>query len=171
MNRQLFIVRHGKSDWSDPELRDIDRPLKNRGVRNAYAMAGFIREKGLKPEIMISSPAARALNTASIFFSVLEMEQDELIVDQRLYHASPGEIIDILSGLPDTCQSIMIFGHNPTFTQLANVFLTGHIYNIPTAGLVFLNFKWINGRKSAKRNPWIISLNTQRICRQGPNEG
>ncbi len=153
MNRQLFIVRHGKSDWSDPELRDIDRPLKNRGVRNAYAMAGFIKEKGLKPEIMISSPAARALNTASIFFRVLEMKQDELIVDQQLYHASPGEIMDILTGVPDRYRSTMIFGHNPSFTQLANVFLTEHIYNIPTAGLVFLNFKMDKWQEISKTKP------------------
>jgi phosphohistidine phosphatase len=145
MNRQLFIVRHGKSDWSDPELRDIDRPLKNRGVQNAYAMAGFLKEKGYKPELMISSPAARALNTATIFFREMEMIPDRLIVDERMYHAGPREIMEIIAGVPDKFQSVMIFGHNPCFTQLANLFLTDHIYNIPTAGVVFLNFamgKW-----------------------------
>lgn len=152
-SKQLFIVRHGKSDWSDPELRDIDRPLKNRGVRNAYDMAGFLKEKGVKPEIMISSPAARALNTASIFFRVLEMEPDELIVDERLYHASPGEIMEIITGVPDTFQSIMIFGHNPSFTQLANVFLTEHIYNIPTAGVVFLDFAMNKWQEISKTKP------------------
>ena len=151
MNRQLLIVRHGKSDWSDPALRDIDRPLKNRGVQNAYTMAEFIKNKGLKPQLMISSPAARALNTASIFFRVLDMEADEMLVDDRMYHASPGEIIGIIAEVPDSVQSIMIFGHNPSFTELANIFLTEHIYNIPTAGLVFLDFvmdRWQEIRKT-----------------------
>jgi len=141
MNRQLFIVRHGKSDWSDPELRDIDRPLKNRGVRNAYTMAEFINEKGLKPELLISSPAARALNTASIFFRVLKMNPDDMTVDEQMYHAGPGEIMEIISGVPDKVQSVMIFGHNPGFTQFANLFLQDRIYNIPTAGVVLLEFK------------------------------
>ncbi len=153
MNRQLFIVRHGKSDWSDPELRDIDRPLKNRGVRNAYAMAEFIKEKGLKPELMISSPAARALNTASIFFTVLDMKADEMLVDDRMYHASPGEIIEIVTEVQDNVHSIMIFGHNPSFTGLANIFLAEHIYNIPTAGLVFLDFAMDRWQEITKTKP------------------
>lgn len=97
MTRHLFIVRHGKSDWSDPELRDIDRPLKNRGVRNAYSMAEFIKGKGVKPELLISSPAARALNTASIFFRILQMNPDEMIVDDQMYHAGPNEMIEIIT--------------------------------------------------------------------------
>jgi phosphohistidine phosphatase len=153
MNRQLFIVRHGKSDWSDPELRDFDRPLKNRGVRNAYAMAGFLKEKGYKPELMISSPAARALNTASIFFRELEMMPDRLIVDERMYHAGPREIMEIIAGVPDKFPSVMIFGHNPGFTQLANVFLMDHIYNIPTAGIVFLNFSMGRWQDITKTKP------------------
>jgi len=153
MNRQLFIVRHGKSDWSDPELRDIDRPLKNRGVRNANSMAVFLKEKGYKPELMISSPAARALNTASIFFRALEMKPDEMIVDERMYHASPGEIMEIIAEIPDKFKSIMIFGHNPSFTQLANIFLTEHIYNIPTAGVVFLDFAMDKWQEISKTKP------------------
>lgn len=153
MNRQLFIVRHGKSDWSDPELRDIDRPLKNRGVRNAYAMAEFIKNKGFKPDIMITSPAARALNTASIFHRVLEMKPGEMVVDERIYHASPGELLEIITEVPDNFQSIMIFGHNPSFTQLANLFLTEHIYNIPTAGLVFLDFSMDKWKEISRTKP------------------
>lgn len=151
MSKKLFIVRHGKSDWSDPELRDIDRPLKNRGVRNAYAMAEYISAKGIKPELFISSPAARAINTASIFFRVLQMNPNEMIVDERMYHAGPGEILDIIYQVPDAVDSIAIFGHNPGYTQLANLFIADHIYNIPTAGVVSLEFdtdNWQDIRKA-----------------------
>jgi phosphohistidine phosphatase len=158
MSKKLYIVRHGKSDWSDPELRDIDRPLKNRGVRNAYAMAEYLKAEGIKPELFISSPAARAINTASIFFRIMNMNPNEMVVDERMYHAGPGEIMEIINQVPDSVNSIAIFGHNPGYTQLANLFISDHIYNVPTAGVVYVEFEtdsWKNIREANVLNSFF----------------
>ena len=79
------------------------------------------------------------------------MGSNEMIVDERMYHAGPGEIVDIIGQVPEAIQSIMIFGHNPGYTQLANMFVPDHIYNIPTAGVVFLEYEtdsWQEIRKA-----------------------
>lgn len=136
----LFIVRHGKSTWDYPGVADIDRPLKDRGINDAYEMAKRILKKNIRPDSIISSPAARALHTAIIFSRVFEYSTDEIIINQDLYLADAAEIMAVITATDNSRKSLMIFGHNPGFTEIAN-FLSGlNIENLPTAGLVMLKF-------------------------------
>ncbi len=137
----LFIVRHGKSTWDYPAVSDIDRPLKDRGIKDAYEMANRVLKNAILPDAVISSPAARALHTAIIFSRVLNFPADEIIINQDIYLAEYLEIMSVITSTDDSRKSLMIFGHNPGFTELANYLSRLNIDNIPTAGLVMLRFK------------------------------
>lgn len=139
-NKQLIIVRHGKSSWDYEGIADIDRPLSLRGIKNAHDMARRFLTRKIQPEWILTSPANRALHTATIFARILNMPFQNFYIEDRIYAADASGIIDMIKGLEDQIPSVMIFGHNPAFTTLANHFLEESIDNIPTAGVVWLDF-------------------------------
>ena len=139
--KKLIIVRHGKSSWGYENVVDIDRPLKNRGIRNSYEMAARVLDANHVPDIIISSPAIRALHTAIIFLRVLKVPLDKLYVDELFYHAREQELLEKIKSTGKEIDTLMIFGHNPAFTSLANKFAKVEIDNIPTTGVVILNFE------------------------------
>ncbi len=140
MDRQLFIIRHGKSSW-DSIVDDIDRPLTERGVRNSYEMAQRLNEKGLIPGGVYSSPANRALHTAIIMSRVWKMPEDRIRICRGLYLPEPEDIAETVFGVPDDLTSVAVFGHNPGFTQFANRFMKNQVDNVPTAGVVILTLR------------------------------
>ncbi len=112
--KTLFIVRHGKSSWDYDDISDIDRPLNERGIRDGYKMAGRLKKSGRKPGMIISSPAARALHTAIIFQRTLGISDRKFILDRDLYEAETEDIMEVIFGVDDGVESVMIFSHNPT---------------------------------------------------------
>jgi phosphohistidine phosphatase len=140
MSKQLYIVRHAKSSWDYEDISDIDRPLSFRGIKDADTMACRLKSRGNIPSLMITSPACRALHTATIFAKALEVPCEQMIIVEKIYQGGMHEIINILEKVDDHYSSVMIFGHNPDFTMLANHFMKHPVDNIPTAGVVTLNF-------------------------------
>ncbi len=138
--KKLIIVRHGKSSWGYENVADIDRPLKNKGIKNSYEMAARVQDLGHEPDAIISSPAVRALHSAIIFLRVLKVPLDKLFVNELFYHASDNELFEKIKSLDNNVETLMVFGHNPTFTSLANLFVKNEIDNIPTTGIVVLTF-------------------------------
>ncbi|MBK8967872.1 MAG: histidine phosphatase family protein [Lewinellaceae bacterium] len=136
--RNLFLVRHAKSSWDTPGLRDFDRPLNKRGLKDAPEMAALLRGMHIKPDLMISSPANRALTTARFFANGLGFGEAAVIQNKDIYEAYPSVILRIISALPDAAQTVFLFGHNPTFTDVANNFTRDHIDNVPTCGVVHI---------------------------------
>ncbi len=136
----LHVVRHAKSSWDFEGTADIDRTLKERGIRNAYEVARKMKLGNLIPGKIISSPANRALHTAVIFARVFEYPLSKLEINQTLYESSAGTITDMLKALDDSYTSVMILGHNPDFTDLANSFLKNRIDNLPTSGAASFEF-------------------------------
>jgi phosphohistidine phosphatase len=136
----LYVVRHAKSLWDDDDIADIDRPIKSKGIRKACETAGELKKNRQIPEIIISSPAIRALHTALIFARVLEIPPGKIEINDALYHASANQIINLVRNLGDEHNSVMIFGHNPEFTEIANYFVEPPVDNIPTSGVVELIF-------------------------------
>lgn len=134
--RTLFLIRHAKSSWDNPGLRDFSRPLNERGLHDAPRMAQRLVQLGIQPELLVSSPAKRALSTALFFANAFGIEGEAIIQEQNIYEANPVDILKIISRLPDTAHVIMLFGHNPTFTDVANRFTDDFIDNIPTCGIV-----------------------------------
>ncbi len=133
--KSVYFIRHAKSSWDDMSLRDIDRPLNSRGLRDAPFMATVLKGKGVKPNAIISSPANRAFTTASFFAKELDIPKKEIKIEPRIYEAMTSEIMDIIQNLPDAYKLILIFGHNPTFTSVANQFTSQYLANLPTCGI------------------------------------
>lgn len=134
--KTLYLVRHAKSSWDHPGLRDFDRPLNERGQNDAPRMAQMLVKEGVNPDLLVASPAKRALTTAIFFAEAFHMEADGVQREPAIYEAFPQEILRIISDLPDSSHTVMLFGHNPTFTEVANRFTEDFIDNVPTCGVV-----------------------------------
>lgn len=139
--KYLYIVRHGKSIQNYGDISDIDRPLTERGINDGYTMAERLLVQEKIPEKIISSPAVRALHSATIFARTFNFSYNEIIVNEDFYLAETNIVLDIIKQTVNSINSLMIFGHNPTFTDLANYFLKNGIDNIPTTGIVELKLE------------------------------
>jgi phosphohistidine phosphatase len=139
--RRLTLVRHAKSDWSLPGQNDWDRPLNKRGQRDAPDMARRLRARRLRPDLILSSPAVRALTTATVFARELKVPAAQVVQDERLYLASPADLLAAIRELGGEARHLMVFGHNPGFTDGANRLSAGErIDNLPTCGVFTAEF-------------------------------
>jgi phosphohistidine phosphatase len=134
--KTLTLVRHAKSSWKDTSLADRDRPLNKRGERDAPEMGRRIAAAGIRPSLIVSSPAVRAWTTARIIADEIGYPREFLQRDKRLYLASVNAILDVIVAQDNGFNSLMIVGHNPGFTDFANYLVPGLTNNIPTAGVV-----------------------------------
>lgn len=143
--KTIYIVRHAKSSWRDSELADIDRPLNNRGKRDAPFMGNLLSQKGIVPEIIFSSPANRAFSTAKIFADELNYPTQSIIIDKNIYEAGIGSLMRIINNFQEDLSIAMLVGHNPGLTMLSNYLADRYIDNIPTCAVVGLKLdieKW-----------------------------
>ena len=136
MAKTVFFVRHAKSSWSDPTLADIKRPLNKRGLRDAPFMAALISQQVHGSFRLISSPAVRARNTAGYFAAACGLPEEAVQIEQRLYLATPATILAVVQEVVGEEQILFVFGHNPGFTELARLFSTNYIENVPTCGIL-----------------------------------
>ena len=148
MAKQLLLVRHGKSDWGNLDLKDFDRPLNKRGKENAPEMAERLIDRGFKFDLIVSSPAKRAKTTAKYFAEAYQT--DHIQFEEAIYEANPRTLLKIINGFDDSADSIIMFGHNPGFTDLANELSDADIYNIPTAGMVLISFPFDSWKMVSK---------------------
>ena len=135
----LYIVRHAKSSWESGITKDFDRPLNNRGNHSADIMSKFVSEKEIKIEKIISSPAKRAITTAKIFAKALKINESEIQLEEKIYEASLKMLLEVVHELDDSVSSVMLFGHNPGLTSLANHF-GATIDNLPTCAIAAFEF-------------------------------
>jgi len=133
--KQLILIRHAKSDWGDPSLSDFERPLNGRGKRDAPLMAERLREKKVKIDAFISSPAKRAKRTACIFAEAFKKKKDDVIFREELYGAGENVFFDVIAKADNDFDTIAIFSHNPGITDFANLLTKTRIDNIPTCGI------------------------------------
>jgi phosphohistidine phosphatase len=134
--RTLYLIRHAKSSWDNPGVQDFDRTLNPRGLKDAVQMAELLQLQRIKPDLLVSSPAVRAYSTARIFAEKLGIPEHAITKNPDIYEAMPTTILRIISRLPEEARVVLLFGHNPTFTEVANVFSRQFIDNIPTCGIV-----------------------------------
>jgi phosphohistidine phosphatase len=138
---RLTLVRHAKSDLGLPGQQDWDRVLNRRGQQDAPEMARRLRSRKLKPDLILSSPAVRALSTASIMARELKVPADRIAQDERLYLAGPAQIIEVVRELGGDAAHVMVFGHNPGITDCANQLSAGEtIDNMPTCAVFTARF-------------------------------
>lgn len=134
--KTLYLVRHAKSSWDFPHLRDADRPLNGRGEKNAPEMASRLKKMNILPDQIKSSPARRAMDTCIIFSDILGYSTGKIIEDRRIYHASEEDLLEVIKETDDHINSLMLFGHNPGFNWLAQSLTEQDLGNIPTCGIV-----------------------------------
>ena len=135
------MVRHAKSSWDDMSLTDHDRPLNRRGEKNAPEMGRRHKERGILPDLLISSTAKRAHLTAIAIANEIGYPKEKIQISKELYHTNDTGIIRFIQGQNDGLGSIMIFGHNPGFTDCVNELCGADFYNIPTCGIAAMTFE------------------------------
>ena len=118
--KTLFLVRHAKSSRDEPGLSDQERPLNDRGMRDAPKMGARLAKHDVKLDLILSSPAVRARATAEIIAAKLRYKVKDIVLDERLYAATPDNVLDVISELGDKPKCVMVFGHNPELSELAS---------------------------------------------------
>ena len=134
--KTLTLVRHAKSSWHDTDLSDRERPLNKRGLRDAPIMARRAVEAGIRPSLIIASPAVRAWTTAKIFATEIGYPVEFLQREDDIYLASLDRLLDVVASQDAGFNNLMLFGHNPGLTDFANYLSPGLTNNLPTAGIV-----------------------------------
>ena len=143
--KTLLLLRHAKSSWDDASLSDLERPLNDRGRRTAPFMGELIKRRGISPDVIVSSPAERARETATLVSKSAGILA-EIGIDPSIYEASPDDLRKVTSALDDKYTSVMLVGHNPGIEAFIH-FLTGHTERMPTAALAVIELeieKWVD---------------------------
>ena len=156
--KKLFIVRHAKSSWDFPELDDHDRPLNKRGKRNAPEMGQRLAKRNVRLDAMITSPAKRAAGTARRIAEEISFPKSKIQSEPLLYHGSVRSIIDLIRSTGDHIDKLMIFGHNPGFTDLTNHLTGSDIYNIPTCGIAEIDFDAASWQEVGENSGKLITF-------------
>lgn len=136
--KTVYLIRHAKSSWSF-DLSDHDRPLGKRGRKDVIRMGKHLAEHQPKPEIMISSTASRAFYTALHICDQMGIDEGHIRLERNLYHAGANEILKAIKDAPN-CDRLALFGHNPGFTSASNALANLDFDNVPTCGIVGINF-------------------------------
>lgn len=139
--KTLTLVRHAKSSWKHSDLSDRERPLNKRGERDAPLMGRRIVAAGIRPSLIIASPAVRAWTTAKIIAQEIGYPREFLQREKNLYMASVDNILDVLVAQDAEFNSVMLVAHNPGLTSFANYLSPGVTNNLPTSGVVSVNFE------------------------------
>lgn len=135
---RLWLVRHAKSAWNDPELSDFERPLNERGRRDAPAMAQRLKQLRQTPDLLLSSPALRAITTARVFARELGIPAESVQLSSRIYEAELDTLVDLVRGFDSGVQHALMFGHNPGFSDLARWLAPCPFQEMPTCAVVML---------------------------------
>jgi len=138
--RTLYLVRHAKSSWKNPGLDDFERPLNKRGHRDAPFMGKLLKKMKVSPSLIISSPATRAGVTARTIAEKINYPLEKIQYSENIYLAGERELLRLIERLDDNKKKVMLVGHNPGFTSLANYFTSQYVSNVPTCGIFCVNF-------------------------------
>ncbi|MBF9221968.1 SixA phosphatase family protein [Hymenobacter ruricola] len=143
--KTLYLLRHAKSSWSFDELSDQERPLNDRGRDDAPLMGKALAKRRICPDLVVSSPAVRAMSTAVLVAREMQYPHDKIVVEPGIYGSDVDGLLAIIRALPDTAASVLLVGHNPTITETANELSPSPFNEMPTAAVACLRFdtdKW-----------------------------
>lgn len=139
--KTLYLLRHAKSSWSFDELSDQQRPLNDRGRDDAPRMGQALARRHITLDLLVSSPAVRALSTAALVAKELDYPHNRIQVEAGIYGADVDGLLVIIRALPDAAGSVLLVGHNPTITDTVNALSPSDINEMPTAAVVCLKFE------------------------------
>jgi phosphohistidine phosphatase len=139
--KTLYLVRHGKSSWTNKELSDEERPLLVKGEEKTKLLSEYFIKKGVSPDLIISSHAVRAYETAKIIAAAIKYPEREIKTDRVVYFADGEGLFDPFYELSTEIDSVMLEGHNPAITIFANHFIENKIDSMPTSGALCIELK------------------------------
>ena len=140
MKRSLILIRHTKSSWTDFSLPDFDRPIKKDRVDDAIQMSSRLKSMDAEPDLIICSPAKRTRQTAEYFCDKLKYSKKDIWFDKRIYESTAEDVLQVIRETEANIKTLVVIGHNPSLTHLANMFAGNNIDEIPTTGVVWLEF-------------------------------
>ena len=155
--KTLYLLRHAKSSWDNPELDDFERPLNKRGHHDAPLIGNLLEKLNISPDLIISSPAIRASMTARIIADAIKYPLDRIRYDENIYEAGELDLLEVIYAVGDTVDKLMLVGHNPSFTYLSHYLAKHHVQNIPTCGLFAAELN-ITSWTKVKKNCGKLSL-------------
>lgn len=155
--KKLFIIRHAKSDWSNPFLYDIDRPLNKRGKTNAKYMGKLLESKNVYPDLFLSSPAKRAKKTSNKIAKELGFKKNEIVFSDDIYESSANTLLNIIKSIDNKYNIVFLVGHNPGLNMIAYN-LIRFDENIPTCGIVQIDFDINRWEEISDNNSKLISF-------------
>ncbi len=141
MKRELILIRHTKTNQAELGQRDFDRALKKDRTDDARNMANHLKELGLQPDLILCSPALRTKQTAEFFCEKLKYDFNKILYDMRLYESSVEDYMEVVQETNKKIETLIVVGHNPCITQLANQFSKKEIDFMPTTAVVWLEFE------------------------------
>lgn len=147
--KTLILNRHAKSDWGNASLSDFDRPLNKRGNNDLPIMVQRFLDRNINPDLIISSPAKRAITTAKAFAEALKKDIKE---EMEIYNSSENYFRNNLHNFDDRHSIVLVFGHNPDFTSLATFYSGERFTNIPTCGIACIDFEIDSWKDVNKEN-------------------
>jgi phosphohistidine phosphatase len=133
--KTLYLVRHAKSSWKYPQLDDFERPLNKRGRKNAPLIGRILKKRGVLPDLVLSSPANRTTMTARIIAGKIGFALEKIVYTETIYYASTHIIIKLIKQVDNKVDKLMIVGHNPAITNLANKLGDNPVSNVPTSAI------------------------------------
>ncbi|MGE5106513.1 MAG: SixA phosphatase family protein [Sphingobacteriales bacterium] len=152
--KTVLLIRHAKSSWDDPMMIDFERPLNERGKKDASIMAGRIKGKKINIDAFISSPAKRAKKTAKLFAEEYKYKENKIIYKSELYNADSSTFYEVIESADNEYQTIAIFSHNPGITYFVNELTEVKLDDMPTCAVFVLQAdcnKWKDFRKAKKK--------------------
>jgi phosphohistidine phosphatase len=155
--KTLFLLRHAKSSWKDQSLPDFERPLNRRGKEAAERIGRYLKHKLIVPELILSSPAARARETVERVSKAAKLVT-EVRFDQRIYEAGGLRLLEVVSQIENERQTALLVGHNPGLEELV-MLLTGDTEQLPTAALAKIEIKsskWTTAGDKRAKLAWLI---------------
>jgi phosphohistidine phosphatase len=156
--RVLYLLRHAKSSWGDPSLADFDRPLNERGRGATPLVAGFMRERGIRPGLVDTTPAVRARQTAELVAAAAGLDAP-VSFDERIYEAHPLDLLKVVREADESAAELLLVGHNPGLEELIER-LTGERERLPTAALVRVELQvegWPQVEEGCGSLAWVVT--------------
>jgi len=139
--KTIILIRHAKSSWKFPELKDMDRPLNKRGLNDAPLMGKILKGHNLMPDLIMTSPAVRTSITAKTIAQAVGFNELQIVTEPGLYLESKSKLLKVINNIDDRYATVFIVGHNPGLTDLANSLTGESIDNIPTCGAFGIQFE------------------------------
>jgi len=157
--KTLLIMRHAKSSWGSAALNDWERPLIEKGLFKTKKTTDYFIKENVSVDYIICSHAVRAKETAILVADAIGYKREDIFINNNIYNSDEESLITEVYGFPNDKDNILIIGHNPTFSQFANIFLSKKIDFLPTSAVVSVSFdtdKWEKIESSIKKVNFVI---------------